>query len=745
MGFILLTIPNNISSGCHLAWNTCTMGRKKGAKIPGSGKKSKFKIPAQLRQDGMKAIECLINSGDYNTTAAKIVIQGKIKGGTPGTDQANQASICRYEGFWAQLLDFCIFIKDYESGIILHRPYCPADPPPVHIDTAIAFLRYRYLKKGTQVKHHRTNHPVLDHQGNALVSIGDWTGSCMPGLLRSALSKLHVHYDTTKTAEYVVACPDCASLSSKKKEKGHSCAKHPNKSYHRSSGCCTRDPKFSAEITVAQEYIEHHYLGKTTFPLIPMQLRQLRQHLLGQNTHTGLMYWTMIVVGVKLFLRVDEILNMKVEDFQTDHFLIKPTNVEALAVRIFGKCDKAPKDFYIWEFKDCPDLDACKAILIWLQVSGIKSGYLFPSAEQLKSKCSSPSEHLSYTAALAQIKTLVTNVLGVDFSKDEYSKYLVGTHILRKTAFLLASWALLLQARAKYSFDVSNMVQENAYHEKACLLLSGRHETVEQMSSYLCDSPTLKKVVETMDPTNPQHKVGRWECTLIENNYAHLALSRNSQHLRKPVVEIAEWYLRIIVKVTPEENLTVNSFYNTVYRHVPDFTIQEKLDELLRQKFPDPSQLSAVKLLIQQDKEETFRSMPNQPTESTTTPRSSPQSDNRRAKRKDPVPVSPEEKFALSRDYQTEARGEKDNFKKCRIMVDAVAEAREQMASGKKFSKNDQSIKSFIYRAGASIDCLENCYAGDTQRFLEGEPNACTARFKTCQKNSVTHRFNPTK
>jgi hypothetical protein len=96
------------------------------------------------------------------------------------------------------------------------------------------------------------------------------------------------------------------------------------------------------------------------------------------------MIWTMIITGVKLFLRVEEVIKMKVEDFAELYLVVTENNVEGLCVYIDGKKEKKETPFAIWDDKDCPEFSAVKAIL--LSFSGIRSGYIFPTRDELNLK-----------------------------------------------------------------------------------------------------------------------------------------------------------------------------------------------------------------------------------------------------------------------------------------------------------------------------------------------------------------------
>jgi hypothetical protein len=183
------------------------------------------------------------------------------------------------------------------------------------------------------------------------------------------------------------------------------------------------------------------------------------------------MIWTMIITGVKLFLRVEEVIKMKVEDFAERYFVVTENNVEGLCVYIDVKKEKKETPFAIWDDKDCPEFSAVKAILLWLSFSGIRSGYIFPTRDELNLRQTSPSNHYTYGSMSDTMKFLCERVLvGVDPNCPEMKHLIIGTHTLRRTAYLLSYWGFLVKGHCKSNQTLFEMDEAN-------VLLSARHQT----------------------------------------------------------------------------------------------------------------------------------------------------------------------------------------------------------------------------------------------------------------------------
>jgi hypothetical protein len=155
-----------------------------------------FEISNADRINGFRKLEALIKEMRFDEKAPKIVIAGCSEDDA-GTDKSVAVNIERYQSFWKALVDFCFLIGDIGSSMLPCRALCPADPLPVKLEMALLFLQFCYLKSGMILKHPTTNQPVKDIHGHILHTRGDWKGVSVPGLYRSALSKLHIYYETT--------------------------------------------------------------------------------------------------------------------------------------------------------------------------------------------------------------------------------------------------------------------------------------------------------------------------------------------------------------------------------------------------------------------------------------------------------------------------------------------------------------------------------------------------------------------
>ena len=70
-----------------------------------------------------------------------------------------------------------------------------------------------------------------------------------------------------------------------------------------------------------------NFLKRGNVQLTPSQVRHLHVHLLSTNTVEALQLYVMILMGIKLFLRADELLNLKTSNFCPELFIVSELGI----------------------------------------------------------------------------------------------------------------------------------------------------------------------------------------------------------------------------------------------------------------------------------------------------------------------------------------------------------------------------------------------------------------------------------
>jgi hypothetical protein len=311
----------------------------RGKKQPATrGFKVGFRITDQERRLAITRMEAVMVEAGLKTDLPKRVLSGTKRDGTTGNVKGTQTTIDRYVSAWNGLRDFAFYTKDYDSAMLVSREHCPDDPFPVSLSTSIHYMDFRCKKAGEPLLHYQTNQPVLDMYNKPMVCRGDWRSASGLATYRSAVSKVSRHYETTQGV-YQEKCDACRALGIDVCRAGVGCASHPGKPHYWPRGNVTKNETFKERFDGMMDFVERTYEVRSSMSFLPDQLRIIRDSLIHQNDKFKLMYWTIMIVGIKLFGRIEEVLNLKVEDFDQGMFVVTEEDIEALVAVVNGKCD----------------------------------------------------------------------------------------------------------------------------------------------------------------------------------------------------------------------------------------------------------------------------------------------------------------------------------------------------------------------------------------------------------------------
>jgi hypothetical protein len=226
----------------------------------------------------------------------------------------------------------------------------------------------------------------------------------------------------------------------------------------------------------------------TNVQLTPDEVRRLRNILLidmgNPNRRValeGLKFYTMVILGVKLFLRAEELATIQMEDFIESLQIITPERgVRALAIQVCGKSDIKNVPLILFTDEEFPEFCPVRHLLLWVHLSGVKSGYLFP--EEWTRCNANNDECYNYKHFLAKLKFLCVEKLG---RRSESSIY--GTDFLRNTGYLFAIWGILKvqPSSLKDCDEIPNLYM-------GALMNDARHNIISNTkTSYARDSVVL--------------------------------------------------------------------------------------------------------------------------------------------------------------------------------------------------------------------------------------------------------------
>jgi hypothetical protein len=394
-----------------------------------------------------------------------------------------------------------------------------------------------------------------------------------------------------------------------------------------------------------------------------------------------------------------------------EYFVVKENDIEALCTKIKGKRDTKWINFAIWDDKECPEFSASRVLLIWIELTGVRGGFLFPTLNQLgKDEC--PTVHYQYDAFLEDIKSLCVNVLKKDLHSQSMKNMILGTHVLRKTAFLLAVWGF--HGREGFKSNLNPL-------DEATILNDARHKDISSTMTYLADSGTLKELVNRMAADDITQRVGVYQPIFVKtlDNFASL---NSGETNKKDLKELADWYVHSVLKI-PEHNFqkwSIHQINNVATEYKPDLSLQEELQELLKREI-NPASYDHVCCLIRDASDERVKAIMNQVKVVST-------------ERPTVLPIStglPETSNQPVKDYRQEVNKATNKYDKLVAMVQAIQEIKEQIRKGEKLN---QQIKRWAYQAGAIVSCIEKCHAGDISSFVTQNPRHTLKEFKICSQ-----------
>jgi hypothetical protein len=752
---LLNTAPNVVAAVIANAPTQPTHQPAKLATRKASTKKNNrqgYKIPAHEREKGIEAAVQKMKELGLDLEGPKVVITGSNKhSNSVGTDAGQTSTIERYEQFWRPLLDFCIAIGDFESAGILcrknvlsgGRDLSPADPLPVKLDTAIHFMMMRVLEKGKPLTHHATDLPVLGADGQQILCMGDWHSTNQVQLYSNALSKVHSKYATTN-GEYMSECSACQQ-SSQVDPKANGCRRHVGRPLVWRKGSPTKDALFTTKLKQMKDYCERNHCTRHAMYFLPSELRQIRNHCLAANTKYKLMVWTIWIVGIKGFLRVEEALSLTVEDFREKYFVVSENAVKNLAYFVDGKSDHDPCLLACWDDAECPDFSPVRPILLWLVASGIRSGPLFPPKDQLDSVAvlgtvtgektkDGKLPSFSYNDFLKETQFLCSSVLGKDMDSEEMKKLIIGTHMMRKTGYLIAIWGW----KRAYGSDECPIDSSN-------ISKSARHSSIHSVAVYASDAATMKTLIEclSLDAADSNQRVGVWKAIHIEHSTKFDSINLASQRYTKPLPELAEWYVAHVLNVPLSSIGTHLMTYHELHRLAtairPDLSVADELNQLI-----DANCIAGVATVIkgailraqeakiadavEKATNELLRNMALHSlrpaaaaAEAPAHPHNPPNKRSRQDNSIEPL-----------KDYQQLAKkkglSKQDAVALC---VEAYDDVKTQVTEGKTFN-GTAGFKNWAYRAAKVVDCVHNCHGNCQDSFLAANPNFTISRFKNC-------------
>ena len=416
-----------------------------------------------------------------------------------------------YENCWKEMARFFYIIGDFQSAMLVDRKICPTDPLPFLPESFCLFMTYRCAQRGLPLLHPKTGKQVKsDVDGTLLTTVGGWNAPSMLGKMHSSVLFLHEQaYPETCSGAYVQGCTKCMQLNSplfkssvvqEEKEKAlindlmpenvpksefggihtcrfinekfgfyKSCKKHANRPPLESSGNVLNHPTARNTYAAWYKIKSGVHVAKGNGQLYPADVRILRNFLLGEGDVASFQMYVMLIIGIKLFLRCDELLHLRVDNFRHSYSggnrldeeipeagvdyltrlqVVNSLGIQSLVCEIQGKCDTKPKKLVLYNDDEYSEFCELRHLLWYMKMFNIQDGYLFPPPKVLAQQwnqnsfsplmCEVPQKYQDFQR---RFKKMIIQQLG-----RNPKVFIVGTHTMRKTAYLFAIWGFYFAA-----------------------------------------------------------------------------------------------------------------------------------------------------------------------------------------------------------------------------------------------------------------------------------------------------------
>jgi hypothetical protein len=332
------------------------------------------------------------------------------------------------------LLLLSYVVGDFESSLVFDRMIAPYNAPPPSPDLIMTYLDYKICTTDTPLMYQ--DKPVLI-PGTDLPMMCSATWHCPTNVedVSSCLKELTILHDSCSGPYHTqTACTDCMNAPKQGAIWG-SCEAHANNPVLcdvRRGDVLTYSP-LVARLSFWKSKMLKQHVRKGNCQLEPREVRILRTHLVGTRKRYDFQFYVMILTGIRLFLRADEVLKLTVDKFCETMSIVEPTKVLQLCCWIKGKSDDIAVLLKIFEDVNDPPLDLILHLMVYVKCFGIKAdGYLFPWYNPAGEEVEYP-----YSSFHGKFSLVCRNVLKFP------PEIQVGTHTMRKSAYLFASWGLL--------------------------------------------------------------------------------------------------------------------------------------------------------------------------------------------------------------------------------------------------------------------------------------------------------------
>ena len=522
-----------------------------------------------------------------------------------------------YRPKWEEFSRFAWLVGDARSAVICCDAVRPAKAMPADPETLSLFMQYKV---------NEPNEPVLfsdgqnvswkrgSNSGKTVLGVAHWSHPVNLRKFRVAVKMVHRLFNNCRN-EYQGSCEDCIAASEQNADGSVNKIDFASPNLSCQYRACIRcgiprilprgDPTtsnvFESCFNSQEKHCENEHVIKGCLALSVKQTRTIRTHLLsdGINKLRNLQLWTLLLVGIRCFLRCDEVASIDISDFALRAIALnkEKRRVEHLALWVRGKSDKEYVLLSLWRGDENPEFCPVRAVLIYLAAANLSGGCLFPRYDDLEEhhvaenpKAISFKKHVTYGYFRLELKKVIDTCFGGDKHAFPVHECKVGTHTMRKTAYLFAVFSVL----SKYDMQGRSVMRDGAYRiqplEMDDIEKAARHGNHQSSAIYFAaNSNKYERFGPSNDAQWPHHRVSPWKSVFYCASKSKDSYEANEDLTTRtdwPITKIAHWFLREELGVTTSGWDPIRAIELSCRLREKEDTAMERFSALLMSHLP---------------------------------------------------------------------------------------------------------------------------------------------------------------
>jgi len=267
-------------------------------------------------------------------------LDSTIKHRTPNKG-GRTPTVLSYTAYLEEMLLVAYLVGDYRSAALLNRDLCPENPFPLTPSFVEIYYSFKCGEPGVPICYPNTTRQIRTNgQNSVLKSVGTWHAPTCLNKLHGAVGALESLYAHMHT-EYEEICDHCVRANQLRPEADTtarsdwlSCPDHAGRPVLVARGSVLRSLQVIGVHEKWKMLLGKHKV-RGNIALLPSQVRQIRLHLVNINDLECLQTYVMMIVGIKLFLRAEELCDLMIDKFNLSPHVVHPDCVKSLTVEMW--------------------------------------------------------------------------------------------------------------------------------------------------------------------------------------------------------------------------------------------------------------------------------------------------------------------------------------------------------------------------------------------------------------------------